>query len=83
MKYLHLIWRNLMRKKARTLLTLLMVTVALSVAPIEMSASPEVMLSRVTVTVSLSSRRLSSSTLTSMVAVVLPAAIVTEPDRAV
>jgi putative ABC transport system permease protein len=28
MKYLHLIWRNLMRKKARTLLTTLMVAVA-------------------------------------------------------
>ena len=48
-----------------------------------MSASPDVMLSSVTVTVSLSSSRLSSITVTSIVAVVDPAMIVTVPERVV
>ena len=46
-----------------------------------MSASPDVMLSSVTVTVSLSSSRLSSITATSIVAVVDPAVIVTDTGQ--
>ena len=45
--------------------------------------SPAVMLSSVTMTVSLASTMASSRAARSIVAVVLPAVIVTEPDRAV
>ena len=58
------------------------VTVAVSAAPsIVICGSPAVTLSKVTMTVSLASTMASSSVLRSMVAVVLPAPIVTDPER--
>ena len=61
----------------------LIVTVALSAAPIEMSASPAVIESNVSVTDSLSSKIESSATATSIVAEVCPARIVTVPESGV
>ena len=59
-----------------------MVTVAVSAAPsIVICGSPAVTLSSVTMTVSLASTMASSSVLRSIVAVVLPAAIVTDPEE--
>ena len=61
-----------------------MVTVALLAPPsIVICGSPAVTLSSVTITVSLASTMASSRAARSIVAVVLPAVIVTEPDRAV
>ena len=61
----------------------LIVTVAVSAAPIEMSASPDVIEASVSVTDSLSSRIVSSITARSISAELLPAKIVTEPLKVV
>ena len=61
-----------------------MVTVAWLAPPsIVICGSPAVMLSSVTMTVSVASTMASSRAARSIVAVVLPAVMVTEPDRAV
>ena len=60
-----------------------MFTVALTVALRVTCGSPEVMVPSVTITVSVASSTRSSITVTSMVAVVLNAAIVNVPDNAV
>ena len=60
------------------------VTVAVSFAPsIVVSASPDVIVFKVTITVSLVSRIVSSTTVTSIIADVLPAGIVTVPVKVV
>ena len=59
-----------------------MVTVAATGVPSVVLASPEVMPVSVAITVSLASTMRSSFTFTSMVAVVLPAGMVTDPERA-
>ena len=58
-----------------------MVTVAVRGVPRVICVSPDVMLVSVTTTVSLSSKIRLSTTFTSMVAVVLPASMVTVPER--